>query len=160
MIIIDSGFWVAFGNRRDHRHQRALRAAEKWSDDGFVATWPVLTEVVHRLGNRVSTAPATGFIRDVSRGACLIAELPDTALVRIEAPMRRYANLPMDLADASLIILAEEINDGRILSTDARDFEGYRWKSRRPFENPLLTAWSPRFYGRLNLPPTRIDRAG
>jgi predicted nucleic acid-binding protein len=52
--------------------------------------------------------------------------------------MDQYADLPMDLADASLVVLAEEIGDGRILSTDKRDFRAYRWKSRKPFRNLLL----------------------
>jgi predicted nucleic acid-binding protein len=41
----------------------------------------------------------------------------------------------MDLADASLVILAEELDQGRILSVDYRDFNTYRWKNTYPFEN-------------------------
>lgn len=51
--------------------------------------------------------------------------------------MKKYADLPMDLADASLVILAEYLGHGRILSTDRRDFRTYRWKQRKPFENLL-----------------------
>ena len=54
--------------------------------------------------------------------------------------MRQYASLPMDLADASLVLLAEHLGHGRILSTDGRDFGAYRWKSRKPFVNLLETA--------------------
>ena len=43
----------------------------------------------------------------------------------------------MDLADASLVLLAERLGHGRILSTDQRDFEAYRWKQHHPFENLL-----------------------
>lgn len=52
--------------------------------------------------------------------------------------MRRYRDLPMDLADASLVVLAEEIGTGRILSTDQRDFGAYRWQDQQPFENLLV----------------------
>ena len=52
--------------------------------------------------------------------------------------MQKYADLPMDLADASLVILAEELGHGRILSTDQRDFKAYRWKNHKPFQNLLL----------------------
>ncbi len=52
--------------------------------------------------------------------------------------MQRYVDLPMDLADASLVILAEERGSGRILSTDERDFATYRWKNHKPFKNVLL----------------------
>jgi uncharacterized protein len=44
----------------------------------------------------------------------------------------------MDLADASLVILAEHLASGRILSTDQRGFQACRWKNRKPFRN-LLT---------------------
>jgi len=52
--------------------------------------------------------------------------------------LQRYASLPMDLADASLVLLAEHLGRGRILTTDLRDFESYRWKSRKPFHNLLV----------------------
>jgi predicted nucleic acid-binding protein len=51
--------------------------------------------------------------------------------------MVKYRDLPMDLADASLVILAEELGHGRILSTDTRDYRTYRWKNRKPFQNLL-----------------------
>ena len=52
--------------------------------------------------------------------------------------METYADLPMDLADASLVLLAEELGHGRILSTDTRDFNAYHWKRHEPFDNVLL----------------------
>jgi uncharacterized protein len=52
--------------------------------------------------------------------------------------MKKYDDLPMDLADASLVILAEELGHGRILSTDMRDFKIYRLKNHKPFQNLLL----------------------
>jgi uncharacterized protein len=45
----------------------------------------------------------------------------------------------VDLADTSLVILAEELGSGRILSTDHPDSRTYRWKNRRPFKNLLLS---------------------
>jgi hypothetical protein len=36
------------------------------------------------------------------------------------------------------VLLAEELGHGRILSTDDRDFNAYRWKRHEPFENLLL----------------------
>lgn len=52
--------------------------------------------------------------------------------------MKKYADLPMDLADASLVILAEALGHGNIISTDERDFEAYKWKRQKPFKNLLL----------------------
>ncbi len=139
MILADSGFWIALGSRRDRHHERAVHAAKKYSPEGFVTTWPVLTEVTHLIAYRVHPMQAVAFIGDIARGAAVVADLAEDALPRIETMMRRYADLPMDLADASLVILAEDLDEGRILSTDARDFDGYRWKTRKPFTNLLLT---------------------
>lgn len=62
-----------------------------------------------------------------------------TSEVRIEVRRRALdtGDLPMDLADASLVIAAEDLGSGRILFTDRRDFGAYRWKSRKPFKNLL-----------------------
>jgi len=43
----------------------------------------------------------------------------------------------MIIADASLVLVAETLGHGRILSTDRRDFHTYRWKNTKPFENLL-----------------------
>jgi predicted nucleic acid-binding protein len=74
---------------------------------------------------------------DVADGGLEVWELPDRQWPQIPLLMRRYARLPMDLADASLVLLAEHLGHGRIVSTDQRDFGAYRWKSRKPFENLL-----------------------
>jgi uncharacterized protein len=52
--------------------------------------------------------------------------------------MERYADLPMDLANASLVVLAEHLEHGQILTVDRRDFSTYRWKNSNPFQNLLL----------------------
>lgn len=138
MILADSGFWIALGNRRDRHHAAARAAAERWSDHGFASTLPVLTEVTHLLTARVGARQALDFMDAVAQGACEIPPPPGNALAHAAALMRRYRDLPMDLADASLVILAEQLGEGRILSTDLRDFSGYRWKNTRPFTNLLL----------------------
>jgi predicted nucleic acid-binding protein len=137
MILTDSGFWIALGNRRDRHHRAALEAAERWAGEGFVTTWPVLTEVTHLLVTRVGVHQALDFMDAVAQGAVKVPEPPEEALPHAAYLMRRYRELPMDLADASLLILAEQLGEGRILSTDLRDFSGYRWKNNRPFANLL-----------------------
>jgi len=137
MILADSGFWIALGNRRDRYHDIAREALGCWSGEGFVTTWPVLTEVCHLLVARVGVHQALTFMDAVTQGACSLPDLPDDAMARMAYLMHRYRDLPMDLADASLVVLAEELSEGRILSTDRRDFDGYRWKDTRPFTNLL-----------------------
>jgi predicted nucleic acid-binding protein len=138
MIIADTGFWLALANVRDRHHIVARRALADLREP-LVTTWPVLTETCHLLVSKLGTTAATRFVDSGAKGAFQLFVLEREHLGRVAGLMEKYADLPMDLADASLVLLAEELGSGRILSTDARDFRTYRWKNRRPFKNLLLS---------------------
>lgn len=138
-LIADSGFWVALGNKKDRYHQSAIAALDQFETAVFVVTWPVIAEASHLLYNRVDFQAQMLFLYNIEQGGADIFHLDEAShLSRIRELMLKYRDLPMDLADASLVILAEELGHGRILSTDQRDFNCYRWKNREPFENLLL----------------------
>jgi hypothetical protein len=67
------------------------------------------------------------------RGDLVIAEASGDSNHRAFHLMRRYADRPIDLADATLVALAEERELTRIFTLDA-DFHIYRLKGRRRFE--------------------------
>ncbi len=136
MIAVDAGFLFALVDRGDAWHQRAVAMAPTASQ-GWVTTWPVLTEATHLMMRWLGPEFACALMDDVASGGVALWEPPENQFARIAPLMRRYAALPMDLADASLVLLAEHLDHGRILSTDQRDFSTYRWKSRRPFHNLL-----------------------
>lgn len=46
--------------------------------------------------------------------------------------MRKYADTPIDFADACLIQMANDLNTGDILTLDS-DFKHYRWRKTKPF---------------------------
>lgn len=138
MVIADTGFFLAIAHTRDKFHQRAVQRFSELQGETLITTWPVMAETCHLLLHRVGEAGPTKFLRTVSVGAVEVFDLQASHLPRIVELMEAYANLPMDLADASMVILAEHLGHGRILSTDQRDFGAYRWKQREPFEN-LLT---------------------
>jgi uncharacterized protein len=136
VIIADTGFFVALANRADRDNEAAMKALARLRE-GLVTTWPVVTETTHLIATRLGTHALLSWVASARAGAFQIFELNAGHWARLEALMKHYADLPMDLADASLVLLAEEQNDGRILSTDRRDFRTYRWKSRKPFRNLL-----------------------
>jgi predicted nucleic acid-binding protein len=136
LIIADTGFWLALANVRDRHHERAKQALSEIAEP-LITTWPVLTETCHLLAARLGSRALERFVAAGAGGAYELFSLQRSHLARVEALMRKYRDLPMDLADASLVILAEEAGSGRILSTDVRDFRTYRWKNRKPFTNLL-----------------------
>jgi predicted nucleic acid-binding protein len=138
MIIVDTGFLYALLDRDDAWNARAVTASaavkEKW-----ITTWPVLTEAVHLITKWLGAAPAIALLQDVAEGDVVVWEMKTEGLRKLPSLMKRYEGLSMDLADASLVLLAESLGHGRILTTDQRDFQTYRWKARAPFENLLAS---------------------
>lgn len=138
MIALDSGFLYALADRRDAWHAAAV-ANEATIDEGWITTWPVLAETCHLLATRLGERYVTTLLEDLAAGVFQVWSPPEAQFARIPQLMHRYANLPMDLADATLVLLAEHLGHGRILSTDMRDFGAYRWKNRKPFRNLMET---------------------
>ena len=136
MILVDAGCFIALADRADRWHASALNSLPT-QREGWVTTWPVLAEACHIIGSRLNAGISAALMDDVADGNLRVWSPGSERLARFPQLMRRYANLPMDLADASLVLLAEHLGHGRILSTDQRDFETYRWKNREPFNNLL-----------------------
>jgi predicted nucleic acid-binding protein len=136
-IIADSGFWIALFNRSDRFHAASV-AALTGLERRLITTWPVMTETCHILLRRGGHAIQQQFLSQWVQGRFDIFGLTQAHAPKIQSLMHKYVDLPMDLADASLVLLAGELGHGDILTTDQRDFGAYRWKSRRPFTNLLL----------------------
>lgn len=137
MIIADSGFWIALADKNDKHHAKADTVA-KSLDESLITLFPVMTEVCHLLLKRQGVTAQLSFMQMYQLGAFEVFEIQERHKARIVDLMRQYADLPMDLADASMVLLAEDLGHGRIFSTDKRDFHTYRWKNTQPFQNLLL----------------------
>ena len=139
MIALDTGYFLALLNEGDAYHARA-NAWLKSASNGWITTWPVVTEVSYMVGRRLGETAKQDFLADLVNGNIVIWDIPGEQARKIPAMMKKYAKLPMDLADASLVLLAEHLGHGRILTTDQRDFGAYRWKSTKPFVNLMAQA--------------------
>ena len=137
MIIVDTGFWLALADEKDTYHQVSVQAFQKY-DEPLVTTWPVMSETCYLLLVRKGVQAQVEFIKNYTQNLFTVFNLEPYHGAAIAQLMQQYASLPMDLADASLVILAEYLNHGRIFSVDQRDFNTYRWKNTQPFENLLF----------------------
>lgn len=140
-MLADTGYWLALANRGDDWHPAAVAATEQLAEP-LVVTWPVITETCHLLGRFGATSAQTGFL-DLLRTSAEIRPQGIGHLSSISELITKYRDLPMDLADASLVVAAAELGDGRILSTDERDFGIYRWGGDEPFDNLLPAFRTP-----------------
>lgn len=123
MVLADAGPLIALLSARDRHHGACRRAAEAIDDD-LGTTWPVVTEAFYLLSGAWK-AQAELFAW-LERGDLLLLPLHVSDLPRIRALMRSYRNLPMDLADASLVRLAERERIRKVFTVDRRGFSVYR----------------------------------
>jgi hypothetical protein len=123
MILVDTGPLVALFDPKDAAHRRCRRVLEQIREP-LRTTVPVLTEAFHLLGpSSIGSDRLRDFILAGGLGAVF---LDQAALVRAFELMEQYADHPMDLADASLVVAAERVNSRRVFTIDRRDFHTYR----------------------------------
>lgn len=128
--LLDTGPVVALLSRNDRAHAACIAAFEAVRGK-LLTTEAVLTEAMHLLGRRPEGANAC--LEFFLRSAAILVPMTPERLTRCRDLMTRYANVPMDFADASLVAMAEEFTIGRVLTLDRRGFETYRWRQHKPF---------------------------
>jgi predicted nucleic acid-binding protein len=129
-LLLDTGALVSLLDRSQTHHQRFAEFFSSWGG-AVVSTEAILTESTHLLG-RTPGGRERCLEFFLSGGATLIpASLP--TLRRCRVLMEKYADQPMDYADATLVMLAEELGTDLVFTTDRRDFEVYRFGRDRPF---------------------------
>ncbi|MGH2468798.1 MAG: type II toxin-antitoxin system VapC family toxin, partial [Chloroflexota bacterium] len=99
----------------------------------LLTTWPAFTEAMYLLAQAGGIRAQRALWRLVSTQRLLVADLSPSAVGRSNWLMEHYADRPMDLADATLVALAEERGDRRIFTLDS-DFQVYRFRGRQHFE--------------------------
>jgi len=123
MILADTGPLVALFDPADRDHARCVNRLREIAEP-LVTTIPVLTEAFHLL--RPGSRGGAGLMRFAGEGGVGLWHFDDASHPRAFELMRRYNNLPMDLADASLVVAAEMLGTRRILTLDRKEFHTYR----------------------------------
>lgn len=131
--LVDSGPLIALFDGSDHHHQRVVNFLRGFQGQ-LVTSWAVITEVFHMLDFHLQVQ--LDFMQWVEQGAVELATIEQNELFTIRKMMEKYTNVPMDLADASLLYLAERESIQRIATID-RDFYIYRTKKKTMLENIL-----------------------
>lgn len=134
-VLIDTGPLVAFLDRRDPEHTRTKNWLEAFSGH-LVTSGAVITEAMH-------------FVSHDPEGPYRLADLVETSgmlvydctqphqLKNAAALMKKYADTPMDFADATLVLLSEVVKSVDIATLDRRGFTTYRTQQGKAFKQVL-----------------------
>jgi uncharacterized protein len=137
-LIVDAGPLIGWFDANDAYHAMVRGFFDSYAGE-LLSTWPVLSEVCHLLPEHM----VANFVRWVGRGGITVIDVPASAIAALADRMDKYADLPMDLADASLIWLAESLGVMDILTIDRRDFGIYRTSRGKALRNVLFEPAPP-----------------
>ena len=123
MILVDTGPLVALFDPKDGQHARCAKALRGIREPIYTTT-PVLTEAFQMLEPQSLGADR---LRDfVEKRGLSVWFFDRSGITRAFELMERYADHPMDLADASLVVAAESLGTRKVFTIDRKDFETYR----------------------------------
>jgi len=127
VILVDSGPLVALVDADDQYHKKCV-AAVKVLREPLVTVWPPVTEAMYLLGDLPKAQEALWEM--LARGVLQLLPLDLTDIPRMRELMSKYANRPMNLADAALVRVAEREGIRKIFTVDREDFSVYRLHGR------------------------------
>jgi predicted nucleic acid-binding protein len=125
VTLTDAGPLIALINRNDPNHVRCTDALLQLPSGPMLSTWPAFTEAMHlllRAGGYPAQQELWRMIRDAR---VVLRDLTETEISRSDELMNKYQDLPMDLADASLVATAETLSLRKVFALD-NDFRVYR----------------------------------
>ena len=131
--IIDSGPLIALFDKNDKYHQVVVDFFRDFQGE-FITTWAVITEVTHMLDFNLKVQ--IDFLKWVELGALTLYNIEQSELQEIIKMMSKYTNVPMDLADSSLMYIAQKEKITDIVSIDS-DFDIYRTIKKQALCNLL-----------------------
>ena len=122
-VLVDAGPLVALLDRSDDQHSRIVAALEKIHDP-LVSVWPAIVEAMYLLA--FSWPAQRALWEMLETGGIGLLQLDESDVPEMKRLMEKYRDLPMDMADAALVRVAERESIRRILTLDHRDFGVYR----------------------------------
>jgi len=123
--ILDTGPWVALIDRSESSHDSCVQWLRQYSGNLY-STEAVLTEVLYLLNFSIKAQEAA--IRFVIDSVVELVPSSAGSLKKTTQLMKKYSDLPMDYADATIVNLAIETGITNIITLDKKDFSIYRIK--------------------------------
>ena len=129
-VLVDVGPLVALLDRGDREHEACV-ATLRALRQPLITVWPAFTEAMYLLGG--SWLGQKGLWSRLETQALALAPLDPGDAPRMRELMEKYRDLPMDLADAALVRVAERESLTEIFTLDRKHFSAYRPGRRRRF---------------------------
>lgn len=107
MIVLDTSAVIAYMNRADPHHLRAVDIIDNATGPRIIPT-PILSELAYMVETRINSAAFLALMDDILDGAYL-RDCCEPDLKRTVELQRRYSDMSLGFADASVIACAERL---------------------------------------------------
>lgn len=135
LVIADTGYLLSLFNQRDPKYLLAQKILEQYETKILITTCFVFSELYWLLLNRNNFHLIDKLFEAAGPEEIFkVYPFETSHLSAIRIHSNKYRDRKIDLADASLITLAEKIGHGNILTSDS-DFDTYRWNKKNVFNN-------------------------
>ena len=124
MLLDTSGLLAAYD--RSSRSHESAREVLCGAEDALVLSPFVLAELDYLVRRRIGTGAELALLREVARGAYVLAVFGAEDVADAVEVLERYRNLGVGLADASIVVLASRYKTRRVLTLDERHFRALR----------------------------------
>jgi predicted nucleic acid-binding protein len=131
-ILLDAGPLIALFAEDDRYHGACVDIAQEL-DNSFYTTLPTFTEAMYFANKRYGRIAVEALWTMVFDELLVIEPLDMADYQRSAILMRKYADAPMDFADASLVAIAERLNLHTIFTVDRSHFSTYKLHGRKSF---------------------------
>ncbi len=132
MTLCDTGPIVALLNSADAQHARCTEALPDLRGP-LISTWICVTEMMYLLGKYIGSQAQDELWAWIEDGVLVLHDITFEERSRMRMLMNKYRDVPMDVADASLVASAETLNTTRVFTLD-RHFFAYRLRGVQAFE--------------------------
>jgi hypothetical protein len=137
-VVVDSGFFIGLFDETDRLHKRCREFVRGYRGR-FLTTEAVLTETLALLST-AQQLRCLAWLGDAAQARLLVVDREPLDFRAVEKLARKYADQPMDFADASVVLLATRYGVREILTADRRDFAVYRLGGRVRFIDVLAAS--------------------
>lgn len=123
--LTDTGPLVALVDKDDQYHVQAAETLRRLPKVPLLTTWPCLTEAMYLLHESVGYSGQEALWRFVEKGVLGLYLPAEEEWRRMRELMTIFQDTPMDMADASVVVAAEQSSLSRVFTYD-RHFYAYR----------------------------------
>ena len=137
IAVVDAGPLIALFDKSDKYHDLVKKKLSEYrskKNGKLITTWPIVSEASYMLVKHVHIEAELNLLEWIIGGGVEMFDFGREHLSDVIVLQRKYSDVPMDFADATLVIVSQDMGINEVFTID-RDFSIYRLFGKKRFKN-------------------------